>query len=333
MVTSSELCTIATTDDKKEKNLFLVWGARPVVKSPLAEILEQGSPKGEDPAMNSKSMAASHTLVKCGSSDTMENTVFTEGSDSGPNTPQRRSSNLVRSSHSSVPCLSPSSSDLGASYQNMSAPQPQSNEDTPSKTSSNDSIAKSPPKGVSSEAISKAPPGMITGQGRNPSLNFIDVPHTMTPCSSSPQYLNTLTKLLFESLDASRGKVLKREGGSSTQLPASHHHPRRGSSLSSFNIQGMSSEGVITRPTPLDLVGKSGILSLLSVEGIKEADLEGLSCYGSNVLVLIQAQVEERAAEEGEEGKGREGVTSDTPTFRIGRKLTHRGRYVGLNEC
>ena len=88
------------------------------------------------------------------------------------------------------------------------------------------------------------------------------------------------------------------------------------------------------RPTPLDLVGKSGVLNLLSVEGIREAHLEGLGCYGSNVVVLIQAMVEERAAEEeeGQEGK-KSGATSDLPTFRIGRKLTHRGRCFGQRMC
>ena len=70
-----------------------------------------------------------------------------------------------------------------------------------------------------------------------------------------------------------------------------------------------------------------GILSLLSVEGITEAKLEGLSCYGSNVLVLIQAQVvigDTRG--DGEEGEGKRLVSrsKELPTFRIGRKLTHR---------
>ena len=78
----------------------------------------------------------------------------------------------------------------------------------------------------------------------------------------------------------------------------------------------------------------TGILSLLSVEGIAEAKLEGLSCYGSNVLVLIQAQVIEGGAREEEGGEGRKlvGVLKklELPTFRIGRKLTHRAhrRYI-----
>ena len=91
-------------------------------------------------------------------------------------------------------------------------------------------------------------------------------------------------------------------------------------------------------PTAMDLVGKSGILNLLSVEGITEAKLEGLSCYGSNVLVLIQAQVV-MGATSGEESRHAErkyvecSKGKELPTFRIGRKLTQRKNWRLVLFC
>lgn len=70
------------------------------------------------------------------------------------------------------------------------------------------------------------------------------------------------------------------------------------------------------------------------MEGITEAKLEGLSCYGSNVLVLIQAQVVVGGRGEGErgEGKRRTGKTAgELPTFKIGRKITQRAQLK--SEC
>ena len=65
------------------------------------------------------------------------------------------------------------------------------------------------------------------------------------------------------------------------------------------------------------------------MEGITEAKLEGLSCYGSNVLVLIQAQVVIHTHTDEEESAG-EKWTGRSPTFRFGKKITQRalGRYV-----
>ena len=144
--------------------------------------------------------------------------------------------------------------------------------------------------------------------------------------------------MLVESLDvSSRGKThqLKRESSSGAQLSVSH---RRGTSTSSSSIHTVTSkEGVILQPTALDLVGNSGILSLLSVEGITEAKLEGLSCYGSNVLVLIQAQIVigtctgkgEGEGEKGSAGRNNNGTghSNELPTFRIGRRLTQRTQW------
>lgn len=274
MVTSSELCTIVTTDD----NSFLVWGSRPVIKTPLGEIL------GDTPAKYSG-------LQKCGSNDMMENTVFVDDPNSGPGTPVRKCS--VMSPHTSQP-LGPT--DEGA----------------PSKPSSNDNIAKGSPNRL----VNK----------HNISLNFSEIPHSQVPCIECCQYLKTLSSMLTESLDISRGKAYPMKSTSGTQVGMSH---RRGASTSNSSVYTLTGkDGVILQPTSIDLVGKSGILNLLSVEGISEAKLEGLSCYGSNVLVLIQAQVV--IGTHTEEGSTKK-WTERSPTFRIGRKITQRTlwRYTG----
>ena len=72
------------------------------------------------------------------------------------------------------------------------------------------------------------------------------------------------------------------------------------------------------------------------MEGITEAKLEGLSCYGSNVLVLIQAQVVMGTRGEGERGEGKKGVdklSRELPTFKIGRKITQRAQLRSEHVC
>ena len=72
----------------------------------------------------------------------------------------------------------------------------------------------------------------------------------------------------------------------------------------------------------------TGILNLLSVEGITEAKLEGLSCYGSNVLVLIQAQVVMGTRVGEGERRVMVGRTSrELPTFKIGRRIIQRAQW------
>ena len=297
MVTSSELCTIVTTDD----NSFLLWGSRPVIKTPLREILEDTQVKYAE-------------LQKCGSNDMMENTVFIDDPNSGPGTPRNaRSAMSPRTSHPSGPLAS------NLESRKTSGGQPHfSSEGTSPKASSNDNVAKGSP----SRLVNK----------RTLSFNFSEIPHSLVPCTECCKYLKTLNSVLSKALDASQGRShpLKRDSTSATQTGVSHH--RRGTSASNSSVHTLTSkEGILLQPTSIDLVGKSGILNLLSVEGIAEAKLEGLSCYGSNVLVLLQAQVITHTHTEEEESAS-EKWTGRSPTFRIGRKITQRAiwRYVNL---
>ena len=76
----------------------------------------------------------------------------------------------------------------------------------------------------------------------------------------------------------------------------------------------------------------TGILNLLSVEGITEAKLEGLSCYGSNVLVLIQAQVVMGTRVGEGERRVMVGRSSrELPTFKIGRRIIQRAQWRSVH--
>ena len=68
------------------------------------------------------------------------------------------------------------------------------------------------------------------------------------------------------------------------------------------------------------------------MEGITEAKLEGLSCYGSNVLVLIQAQVVMGTrVGEGERRVMVGRSTRELPTFKIGRRIIQRAQWRSVH--
>ena len=124
---------------------------------------------------------------------------------------------------------------------------------------------------------------------RASSLNLTNTPHHMTKCSQAGLYMNTLTQLLVEAKTSVRN-----DGGGMG---------RRGVSVASDIGSGVvDKEGVILEPTSVDLVGRCGLLSALSAQGLQQAKLEGVGNFAGNVLILIQAKVPEE--EERKEGKG-----------------------------
>jgi signal transduction protein with GAF and PtsI domain len=74
----------------------------------------------------------------------------------------------------------------------------------------------------------------------------------------------------------------------------------------------MDKEGVILEPTSLDLVGRCGLLSALSAQGLQQAKLEGVGNFAGNVLILIQAKVPEEEEEERKE-KGQRSLRVTLP--------------------
>ena len=82
--------------------------------------------------------------------------------------------------------------------------------------------------------------------------------------------------------------------GAGTRPPQpSSRGVRRGPSMGS-SIDLVKAEGVIMRPTPMDLLEISGNLFTPTTKGGQRlVKLEDIACFGSNLLVLIEVQERE----------------------------------------
>lgn len=328
-MTCIELGSIVTTED----NSFLVWGSRPIIKSPLSKFFSQHV---------SRSSITSELKSK------LEGGVITVGGN-GVSTKEHSSS--LRREESDVfdedtlppvgsAILSPTSPELETSFQSISSGHLASNETTPErKPCSTDN--KTLPKDPSNESLSQSNPKSVSGTAlgskeqlrRYSSLNLSDTPHIMYHCSSSKDYVDNVNSLLQKEM--SIHTELERNRGVSS--PVVHHRDTLGSAKGDqptnlrANKRINSSEqimmdGIIMRPTSIDLVGRYGLLSALSVQGLMNAKLEGVSCFGCNVLILIEAQV--LLDVEGKEGAQQRGSMASKlmkqPRLILGRKLTEK---------
>lgn len=144
----------------------------------------------------------------------------------------------------------------------------------------------------------------------------------MFPCATSSEYTTKLGELLSDALDSSanRGRANKSAVSTSSQMhPSSSRSAlKRGMSRSSCDFG--SAEGIIYKPTAIDLLGAGGIVSTPTSRGLHSAKLEGISCFGCNVLMLI----------EGKEGPVSPSGPVEGPTMkpvvRMGRKMVDRRR-------
>ena len=368
-MTCTELASIVTTED----NSFLVWGSRPIIRSPLTRFLNKhGGSRSSTTASDSKARSPNNGVIQKERSNSLrreESDVFED-------------ENLARVGSSTL--LSPTSVDLGGSFQSVSSGQYlASNEASPErKPSSDSSIAanETPPKDPSNESLNQSQPkfsvGMISGLSkeqqaavggghmnirRYSSLNLSDTPHIMHPCSSSREYMEKVYNLLQElsiladadrnyrgvASPVSRNKELSDIKEQSQPAAGSGSGFKANKRIYSSNSSELvMMDGIVMRPTSIDLVGRSGLLSMLSVQGLTSAKLEGVSCFGCNVLILIEAQVMLDA-----EGKGGSQPRVSTaskivkePRLVLGRKLTEKGalrryamylspRCLQLREC
>jgi hypothetical protein len=239
-----------------------------------------------------------------------------------------------------------------------------SNEASPErKPSSDGSVAtsKTPPKDPSNESLNQSQPkfavGTISGVSkeqqaigigghlnirRYSSLNLSDTPHIMHPCSSSKEYMERVNNLLQElsilsEADRNSRGVASPVGRQKEISDKEQGQPSAGSGggykankriYSSNSSELVMMDGIVMRPTSIDLVGRSGLLSALSVQGLTSAKLEGVSCFGCNVLILIEAQVM-LDAELGKDGSQPRVSTASKmvkqPRLVLGRKLTEKG--------
>lgn len=351
-VTCTELASIVTTED----NSFLVWGSRPIIRSPLARFLNQHGGSRSSTTGDSRTRASDSG----GSQKERSNSLRREESDVFEDLPQVGST-----------LLSPTSpADLGGSFQSVSSGQYlASNEASPERKPSSDGSTatnKTPPKDPSNESLNQSQPKFAVGTTsglnkeqqqaigigghlnirRYSSLNLSDTPHIMYSCSSSKEYMEKVSNLLQELnilLDADRNNrgVTSPVSGRLKEISDKEQaQPTAGSKANKRIYSSNSSElvmmdGIIMRPTSIDLVGRSGLLSTLSVQGLTSAKLEGVTCFGCNVLILIEAQVMLDA--EGKDGsQQRVSVASKMvkqPRLVLGRKLTEKGalrRYYAM---
>ena len=213
MVTCVELATIVTT----QENSFMVWGSRPLVKSPLHSLLST-----QDPVLQTGQTQVANKDLK-----------RTE-----PTASHKR-----RISSISI--------------------------DLPGPRTSAESLVQ-----LESEDKTR----------RTSSLNLTNTPHAMFPCSDGTNYMHTLTLCLRDQ------EVMRTKGAKDdVRSGAGGGSGRRGPSVSTD--PGVDREGVIMEPTSLDLVGRSGVLSHLCAQGLKQPKLEGIGHCAGNVLILIEAKV------------------------------------------
>ena len=257
--------------------------------------------------------------------------------------------------------LSPTSFEVGASFKSAFSGPIASNEDSPERrpTASAESIVssnKTPPKDPSNESLNQLNSKFVVGTTsgskelqlrRYSSLNLSDTPHMMYACSSSKDYLEKMASLLQ---DVNRNVIDLERNTRGVPSPAVQHRDALGSAKDTASGQQqpqvsnrmgkrinssdvMMMDGIIMRPTSIDLVGRSGLLSMFFVQGLTSAKLEGVSCFGGNVLILIEAQV--LLDVEGKEGaQQRVALVSKMtkqPRLVLGRKLTEKSvlrKYV-----
>lgn len=152
---------------------------------------------------------------------------------------------------------------------------------------------------------------------RASSLNLTNTPHNMTKCSHADHYMKMLIQLLGEPKLSGRND------------PGVGGTGRRGPSVTSEVGSGLvDREGVILEPTSVDLVGRCGLLSALSAQGLQQAKLEGVGNFAGNVLILIQAKVPEG---ENRQDKGQRSLRvtpPQQPMLMMSKRLMERRNWA-----
>ena len=268
MVTCSELATIVATDS----NSFLVWGSRPIIRSPLSRLLAGQGLERDDKAKPSLSPS--------------------------PSSPAQKDSDITSNEHApqaSDPCSSP---DSGYRESVVNSP------DSKSSLSS-ESVAKGSKR--STEVVNKTSPKssvLIDGKRRSSiDLALASIPIVQVDCTRSSDYLITLNTMLGEAAKSHSGLTKQQSGNVGSQTQA-----KLKKGASSGSVHEPIHEGVILHPTEVDLVDKSGILASLLHQGLRNVKLEGISCFGPNFIALIHAYVAKKS-QAGHDMPGRRKVT------------------------
>ncbi len=169
---------------------------------------------------------------------------------------------------------------------------------------------------------------------------FEAIPHNPIPAKDSSEYTRKIYDLLHDNLDSSRNRGNTKGGLSKDSDPGgtphtltchTPSHPLTGVGRSGKRMQNASSsdivsnsEGVVLKPTPLHLA--SGSLSSFPLSGVHNARLEGVACFGCNVVALIEAQIADEV-ESSDTLVAKQPQAMPTKTLKISRKITERRRY------
>ena len=251
-----------------------------------------------------------------------------------PNRDRAHSLNRIDSDVFEPPngALSPSFLLGETSMQSVDSGHLASNEATPEKKpSSSESLntKMSPsyesiiPKTSSWGGVSTSREKVSNNVSRHSSLNLTDTPHTMYPCSNSSEYLNTLKTHLQDNIPE-KGHLRQRDASLSSQkepIPSTAIRVHKRSHNMSNNDVTIVQDGIILRPSPINLVGQSGLLSSLSAQGLINPKLECVGSFGCNVFMLFEAQVLE------DDRGGSTTVT--TKQLKFSKKLTERRAPFG----
>ena len=156
--------------------------------------------------------------------------------------------------------------------------------DTPESKSSLSAESVNKQVRKSSEAINRPSPksSVLMGERRQSSmdLGLMSIPHVQQACTHSHEYLTILNTAISESHSS-----IVRQTSENVTSPI-QSRLKKGSS---GNVQETSNEGVILQPTAIDLVNKSGILTSLLEQGLRNVKLEGIASFGPNLIVLLHA--------------------------------------------
>ena len=119
-----------------------------------------------------------------------------------------------------------------------------------------------------------------------------DIPHKQIICSNSGDYLAVLYQNL-NLLSSKQDAKVSRQMSTASVHPFKSAYKNKGS-YGSFDAINTTSEGYILTPLSIDLVDKSGVASALWKQGIQKLKLEDISCFGSNVIVLLHGQLSQK---------------------------------------
>ena len=283
MVTCSELSCVVLTEDMKVH----VWGSRPIIKTPLADLL---FPTTAHKPMSSNPPSGSTDLQPGG-----------QGSQPGGQGSQPGGQGSIQGGEASFQPLPPapsSSPKLPTSTSATNAPaittppaqrKPSSGEILPGG-----SQMTSP--GGSNGGMSRTKSGELQMRRQGSTFFFPDTPHTSYPCNEASKYSAMLGDMLSESLETSRARVGGAGAGTRPPPPSTRGALKRGPSVGS-SVDLVRVEGVIMRPTPIDLLELSGsVFTPSSRGGQRLVKLEDIACFGSNLLVLVEVQEREGGA-------------------------------------